>query len=201
MSKENTLKLLLIGSGKVGKSTILLRYCKGKFFETIGATVGVDFRFSNIKVNNENVKLQIWDTAGQERFRTITGSYYRNAHGILVVYDVTDEETFDQVEDWVKEIYQNAPEDCVILLFGNKTDLVDLREVSKEAGTNLAERMNITYLEGSAKSGENISNAFQILAERSFKKIKKKPKPTKETKKKTLKNITFEEEKKQKKCC
>ncbi|KAJ3439024.1 ras and ef-hand domain-containing protein [Anaeramoeba flamelloides] len=168
MSKSNALKLLLIGSGKVGKSTILLRFCQGVFFESIGATVGVDFRFSDMKINNETVKLQIWDTAGQERFRTITGSYYRNADGVLVVYDITDEETFEQVEEWVKEIKKNAPPNSVVLLFANKTDLEEEREVSTEKGKDLAESLDLPFMEGSAKSGVNIQEAFRQLAEQAY---------------------------------
>jgi Ras-related protein Rab-1A len=118
-------KLVLIGDSGVGKSCMLLRMADDSFTESYISTIGVDFRFRTVKVANKTVKLQIWDTAGQERFRTITSAYYRGADGIIMVYDVSNQESFDHVSDWLSEIERYAPQESCILLAGNKCDRID----------------------------------------------------------------------------
>eukprot|EP00923_Selenidium_pygospionis_P034802 GHVN01060536.1.p1 GENE.GHVN01060536.1~~GHVN01060536.1.p1 ORF type:complete len:147 (+),score=14.68 GHVN01060536.1:81-521(+) len=120
-------KLLLIGDSGVGKSCLLLRFADDVYTASFIATIGVDFKIRTIEQDGKIIKLQIWDTAGQERFRTITSSYYRGAHGIIIVYDVTDRESFNNVKIWMQEIDKYAMESVNKLLVGNKSDLSSKR--------------------------------------------------------------------------
>lgn len=125
-------KLLLIGDSSVGKSCLLLRFADDSYVDTYISTIGVDFKIRTIDLDGKTVKLQIWDTAGQERFRTITSSYYRGAHGIIIVYDVTDMESFNNIKQWLSEIDRYASDNVCKLLVGNKCDLVDSKVVDTE---------------------------------------------------------------------
>mmetsp|Transcript_13887 Transcript_13887/g.21647 ORF Transcript_13887/g.21647 Transcript_13887/m.21647 type:complete len:141 (+) Transcript_13887:167-589(+) len=115
-------------------------------------------------MDGQNIKLQIWDTAGQERFRTLTASYYRGAHGIIIVYDVTDRETFDNVKQWMHEIERFANENVCIVLVGNKCDLTDKRQVSTEEAQELAGYYGIPYLETSAKNNICVEESFTTMS-------------------------------------
>ena len=126
------------------------------------SSIGVDFKAKDIIVNDKKVKLQLWDTAGHERFKTITTSYYRGAHGIATVFDLSDRESFEHVEKWLEEINKYAKENVMRFLIGNKSDLVDERKVTYEEVRTLANRLNIYYVETSAKNNINISDFFQI---------------------------------------
>ncbi|KAJ5077571.1 small rab-related gtpase [Anaeramoeba ignava] len=136
MSK--VLKYVLVGDSCVGKSTILIQFCDSFFAKNQEPTIGVDFRFSNITVENEEIELQIWDTAGQERFRSITNHYYRDANAIIVVYDILNKITFSNLEAWYSQIFSTAPETTKIILVGNKLDLQDHRTVSKDMGEKVS---------------------------------------------------------------
>ncbi|KAI8053166.1 GTP-binding protein ypt1 [Gilbertella persicaria] len=157
-------KLLLIGDSGVGKSCLLLRFADDTYTESYISTIGVDFKIRTIELEGKTVKLQIWDTAGQERFRTITSSYYRGAHGIIVVYDVTDEDSFNNVKQWLQEIDRYAAEGVNKLLVGNKSDLVDKKVVNTEQATEFAESLKIPLLETSAKDATNVEQAFLTMA-------------------------------------
>jgi len=157
---DHLFKLLLIGDSGVGKSCLLLRFADDTYTESYISTIGVDFKIRTITVDGKKVKLQIWDTAGQERFRTITSSYYRGAHGIIVVYDVTDQATFNNVKQWLEEIDRYACESVQKLLIGNKCDLEDQRAVDVESAKEFAESLNIPFLETSAKGPSNVEEAF-----------------------------------------
>lgn len=156
-------KLLLIGDSGVGKSCLLLRFADDSYLESYISTIGVDFKIRTVEQDAKTIKLQIWDTAGQERFRTITSSYYRGAHGIIVVYDVTDQESFNNVKQWLNEIDRYATESVNKLLVGNKCDLTDQRVVSYEAGKVLADEVGIPFLETSAKDSTNVEQAFMKM--------------------------------------
>ncbi|CEP24813.1 SEC4 [Cyberlindnera jadinii] len=157
---DSVYKLLLIGDSGVGKSCILLRFVEDKFSPSFITTIGIDFKIRTVEVDGAKIKLQVWDTAGQERFRTITTAYYRGAAGIIIVYDVTDERTFENVKNWYEAINQHATEDAQVFLVGNKNDNADLRAVSYEQGEALARELGVPFLETSAKTNENVEELF-----------------------------------------
>ncbi|KAL5975563.1 WD40 repeat protein [Asimina triloba] len=127
-------------------------------------TIGVDFKIRTVEQDGKTIKLQIWDTAGQERFRTITSSYYRGAHGIIIVYDVTDQESFNNVKQWLNEIDRYASDSVNKLLVGNKCDMTANKVVSYEAGKALADEIGIPFLETSARNATNVEQAFMTMA-------------------------------------
>ncbi|XP_028818933.1 ras-related protein ORAB-1 [Denticeps clupeoides] len=157
-------KLLLIGDSGVGKSCLLLRFADDTYTESYISTIGVDFKIRTIEMDGKTVKLQIWDTAGQERFRTITSSYYRGAHGIIIVYDVTDQESFNNVKQWMEEIDRYACENVSKLLVGNKSDLASKKVVDYTSAKEFAESLQIAILETSAKNASNVEKAFLTMA-------------------------------------
>jgi len=157
-------KLLLIGDSGVGKSCLLLRFADQSYTESYISTIGVDFKIRTVELDGKTIKLQIWDTAGQERFRTITSSYYRGAHGIIVVYDVTDLESFNNVKQWLNEIDRYASENVCKLLVGNKVDMVSKKTVDTETAKEFADKMNMPFLETSAKAATNVEKAFLTMA-------------------------------------
>lgn len=161
---DHLFKLLLIGDSGVGKSCLLLRFADDTYTDSYISTIGVDFKIKTIELEGKTIKLQIWDTAGQERFRTITSSYYRGAHGIIVVYDVTDSETFNNVKQWLHEIDRYANENVNKLLVGNKCDLVQKRQVEYNHAAEFAGQLGIPFIETSAKTAANVEKAFMIMA-------------------------------------
>jgi len=158
------IKLLLIGDSGVGKSCLLLRFSDDSFTPSFITTIGIDFKIRTVELEGKRIKLQIWDTAGQERFRTITTAYYRGAMGILLVYDVTDEKSFANIRNWIRNIEQHASESVNKMLIGNKCDMSDKRVVDSERGKALADEYGIKFLETSAKSSINVEDAFITLA-------------------------------------
>jgi Ras-related protein Rab-1A len=156
-------KLLLIGDSGVGKSCLLLRFADTTYTDSYISTIGVDFKIRTLEIDGKTVKLQIWDTAGQERFRTITSSYYRGAHGIIVVYDVTDKVSFNNVKQWLGEIDRYACQSVNKLLVGNKADLVEKKVVDYNEAKEFAEGLQISFLETSAKSAQNVEEAFMTM--------------------------------------
>ncbi|KAL2558471.1 Ras-related protein RABD2a [Forsythia ovata] len=157
-------KLLLIGDSGVGKSCLLLRFADDSYLDSYISTIGVDFKIRTVEQDGKTIKLQIWDTAGQERFRTITSSYYRGAHGIIIVYDVTDQESFNNVKQWLNEIDRYASESVNKLLVGNKCDLTDNRAVSYDTAKAFADEIGIPFMETSAKNATNVEQAFMAMA-------------------------------------
>jgi len=166
MSSEHDFffKILLIGDSGVGKSCLLLRFADDSWTETHISTIGVDFKIKTLEIEGKTIKLQIWDTAGQERFRTITSSYYRGAQGIILVYDCTDRESFNNVKQWMGEIDRYACENVNKLLVGNKFDLVDQKTVDTATAKEFAESFNIPYIETSAKTAHNVEKCFIQMA-------------------------------------
>ncbi|EAR91266.3 Rab-family small GTPase (macronuclear) [Tetrahymena thermophila SB210] len=162
---DHLFKLVLIGNSGVGKSCMLMRYAENTFTQNFYNTIGVDFKIKTINLQGKQIKLQIWDTAGQDRFKTITTNYYRGAHGIVVVYDVTDKLSFENVKTWMSEIEKYAQENVCKLLIGNKSDLSDKRVVSTEEGQQLASSLKIKFIETSAKNSNNIDSAFESMAQ------------------------------------
>ncbi|PON96106.1 Small GTP-binding domain containing protein [Trema orientale] len=156
-------KLLLIGDSGVGKSCLLLRFADDSYVETYISTIGVDFKIRTVEQDEKTIKLQIWDTAGQERFRTIASSYYRGAHGIIIVYDVTDEDSFKNVKGWLQEIDKYTNGNVNKLLVGNKCDLTDKKVVAYETAKAFADEVGIPFLETSAKNATNVEQAFLTM--------------------------------------
>jgi len=178
-------KLLLIGDSGVGKSCLLLRFADDTYTESYISTIGVDFKIRTIELNGKTIKLQIWDTAGQERFRTITSSYYRGAHGIIVVYDVTDQVSFNNVKQWLQEIDRYACENVNKLLVGNKSDLVTKKVVDMNTAKEFADGLGIPFLETSAKNATNVEQAFILMATE----IKNRMQATAQAPSNTTKNV------------
>eukprot|EP01038_Epipyxis_sp_PR26KG_P011210 gene11210-15041_t len=159
-------KLVLIGDNGVGKSALLLRFAENTFSEipASSATIGVDFKFRILKVEKKTVKLQIWDTAGQERFKTITSAYYRGADGIIMIYDITNHDSFRHMNEWFQEVNRYASESCVKLIVANKIDLEN-RVISINEGKTYAQSLNLPFIETSASDGTNVEEAFQLIAQ------------------------------------
>ncbi|KAI1297921.1 Ras-related protein Rab-10 [Halotydeus destructor] len=153
---DHLFKLLLIGDSGVGKTCILFRFSDDAFNHTFISTIGIDFKIKTIELRGKKIKLQIWDTAGQERFHTITTSYYRGAMGILLVYDVTNGKSFENIAKWLRNIDEHANEDVEKMLLGNKCDMDDKRMISKEKGEAIAREHGIKFHETSAKANINI---------------------------------------------
>ncbi|XP_011495422.1 PREDICTED: ras-related protein Rab-30-like isoform X1 [Ceratosolen solmsi marchali] len=156
-------KVVLVGNAGVGKTCLVRRFTQGLFPPGQGATIGVDFMIKTVEVENEIVKLQIWDTAGQERFRSITQSYYRSAHALILVYDISCQPTFDCLPDWLREIEEYASNKVLRILVGNKIDRED-REIPTHVGEDFAQRHGMYFLETSAKEAENVERLFMEIA-------------------------------------
>ncbi|CAG9466549.1 unnamed protein product [Pedinophyceae sp. YPF-701] len=172
MAEPNDLvRLLLIGDSGVGKSCLLLRFTENSFQSSFVTTIGIDFKTKVVNIDNRSVKLQIWDTAGQERFRTITSAYYRGAQGILMVYDITDERSFENIRHWVKNIEQHAAGNVDRILVGNKSDGEADRAVSTARGQALADEFGILFFETSAKDNKNVAEAFLGVGKKVLKRM------------------------------
>ena len=155
-------KLLIIGESCVGKTCLLLRFTDDSFTANHLTTIGIDFKIKIINLEGKLIKLQIWDTAGQERFRTITKTYYKGAHGIILTYDVTDQNSFKNIRNWIKQIEANAQTNVCKVLVGNKCDKPD-RVVTEEEGKKLADDFNMSFFETSAKTNQNVNEVFNFL--------------------------------------
>ncbi|XP_059805211.1 ras-related protein Rab-39B-like [Hypanus sabinus] len=158
-------RIILLGDSTVGKSSLLKRFTDGTFSEVQDPTVGVDFYARVLEVEPGcRIKLQLWDTAGQERFRSITRSYYRNSVGGLLMFDVTNRRSYENIKEWLKEVNSHVyPQRTIFVLLGHKSDLTDEREVSHEEAKELADSLGLNYLETSAKSNSNVEEAFVQL--------------------------------------
>ncbi|XP_018349185.1 PREDICTED: ras-related protein Rab-37-like isoform X2 [Trachymyrmex septentrionalis] len=158
-------KVMLLGDSGVGKTCLLTRFRDGRFLSgNYITTVGIDFRNKVVTVDDTPIKLQIWDTAGQERFRSVTHAYYRDAHALLLLYDVTNKTSYDNIRAWLSEIREHANEDVVIMLLGNKSDCGTERAVKREDGERLAQEYKVPFMETSAKTGLNVELAFLAVA-------------------------------------
>ncbi|XP_063687507.1 ras-related protein Rab-3-like [Bolinopsis microptera] len=158
-------KLLIIGNSSVGKTSFLFRYCDNSFTQAFVSTVGIDFKVKTVYRHDKRVKLQIWDTAGQERYRTITTAYYRGAMGFLLMYDITNEESFNAVRDWSTQVKTYSWDNAQVVLVGNKSDMEDQRVVSCDRGQQLADELGFPFFETSAKEDKHVKATFDKLVD------------------------------------
>ena len=197
MEEEIIYKVLLLGDSSVGKTCFLLRYCDKSFQDVHLSTIGLDYRLKTITLkNNRTVKLQIWDTAGQDRFRAITKNYYKSANGVLLIYDISNLQTYENVKNWISQIREEANPNVIIYLVGNKIDLPKEKRVVKiEAGQKIADEFSLSFKEASAKNGDNVNQIFEELVEQIDEKFSKLETPKKK------KGNQLYTGKKKKKCC
>ena len=165
MDYDKTCKILLIGDSVVGKTCLISRYAIGVFNEDYISTIGFDSRQKEEIINNEKVLVKIFDTAGQERFKSITANYLRNAEGVILVYDLTSTESFENLKFWIESIKNNLGNDepIPIIIIGNKIDLEDARQINKSVAEKFAKDNNYKYFETSAKTGEGVDDAFREI--------------------------------------
>ena len=174
--KLTRINLITLGDGQVGKTSLILRYTNDYFGNNYIATIGFDYKFKNEKLKNgEEITVKIFDTAGQEKYRSLAANFLKKADGIILVYDITYKISFENLNKWLKDINENA-KGLPIVLIGNKADLEENREVSKEEGNEFAKKINeeIEFYEASCKTGENIKEAIRFLVEKIYKKYQGK---------------------------
>merc|ERR1711981_672863 len=159
-------KLVLLGDSAVGKSSLVLRFVRGQFFEYQESTIGAAFLTQTVALNDTTVKFEIWDTAGQERYHSLAPMYYRGAAAAIVVYDITNRDTFQRAKQWVKELQRQGNPNIVIALAGNKVDLSSKRKVETEEAQAYADDNGIMFMETSAKTAHNVNELFVAIAKR-----------------------------------
>ena len=194
-------KVLLVGNSDVGKSSLILRYVDQVWNDVFVPTIGVDFKVKSLEIENKSIKLQIWDTAGQERFRNVISSYFKGAHGILLIFDITSRDSFKELENWLAEVEKNASTQILKILIGNKCDLEEEREISKDEGEAFAMRNGMQYIETSAKINTNVNEAFEALSKIMVEYYSKKSSAINENKTIKMNKGTDITIPKKKKCC
>ena len=160
---DEKIKIMLIGQVNVGKTSLIRRYTKNTFGGTFLTTVGIDFQEKVVNIDKKSIQIQIWNTAGEERFRNIAKNYYNSSDGFLIVYDITDKNALEKLKFWYEQIQLNAPKNIKYVLVGNKCDLEEQREVSKDEGINYSKEFKCKFYETSAKEGINVNEIFQCL--------------------------------------
>ena len=164
ISYDYLLKYIIIGDAALGKSNILLRYIHGDFKSEYKLTIGVEFGAKNLEIKNKKIRLQIWDTAGQENYRSITRAYYKNSVCAILVYDISNRDSFEHISSWIEDCASQSPKTVFMVLVGNKSDLEEKREITFEEGEDMAKKNNLMFFETSAKTGDNISRVFEDSA-------------------------------------
>ncbi|KAJ3429217.1 ras-related protein rab-5c [Anaeramoeba flamelloides] len=198
----NEYKIVLLGQSGVGKSCLVLRFCRGQFFENREPTIGASYLTKSISINSRDLKLQIWDTAGQERYQSLAPMYYRNSEIAVVVYDICSEDSFNKAKEWVKELSIKGLPDLIIGFVGNKTDLEKKRAVLTRDAEMYCENHNLHFFETSAKTGEQVKDLFFYLATELMKLPKNQKHMTTKTSKNTIKDISaIDNDEKRKGCC
>ncbi|CAN0859168.1 Ras-related protein RABA5b [Linum grandiflorum] len=172
--EEYLFKIVVIGDSAVGKSNLLSRFATNEFDPNSKATIGVEFQTQVVEIEGKEIKAQIWDTAGQERFRAVTSAYYRGAVGALIVYDITRKTTFESVKRWLQELTLQCDTTVGKMLVGNKCDLDDIREVSKEEGKRVAEEEGLFFMETSALDSTNVEAAFEVVIREIYNNLSRK---------------------------
>ena len=161
---DEKIKIMIIGETETGKTSLISRYCKNEFKGgSYLSTIGIDFQIKNLVLDSKRIRLQIWDTAGQERFRNIAKSYFHSSDGFIIVYDISNIDSFDRLDYWIDEIKTNSQEITKMVLVGNKCDIIEERKIPKEDGQEFAKNKKIKFFEVSAKEGININESFEFL--------------------------------------
>ena len=156
-------RICLLGDSSVGKTSLLTRYSEGKIIEKYNSTIGVDFKVVTLKLNDVISKVHIWDTAGQERFKSIAINYFRNSHGFIFVYDISNRESFENLNNWIELAFSNNQNSIINFLIGNKSDLNDERKVSEDEGKQFATQKKFVFMETSAKDNINVDKVFEFF--------------------------------------
>lgn len=188
-------KFIVIGSTGVGKTCIMKRMTENEYRENTLSTTGVEFDSTKVEVDGHEVAIQIWDTAGQERFRSISRAYFRNAKGVLMVFSLIDKDSFDDVGGWLNDVHSLCCQDVEIMLVGNKSDIADQRVISLYEAENFAQSRNIRYIETSAKTGQNIREAFTRVAAEVVRKTERNNADT------SVNKLVLTSDEKKKGCC
>ena len=162
---DYTIKLLVLGDTNVGKTKFIIRFSENKFQEEYMATIGIDLKFSTIEIKGKKIRVQMWDTAGQEKYRSITKNLFLKVQGILALYDITNDITFENLKIWIRTIKEECNSSIPIIIVGNKTDLEDQHKVNKNDAILYAKNEKVEYIETSSKTGENILKAITLISE------------------------------------
>lgn len=171
--EDYKIKIIVVGDSGVGKTNLINRFASDKFDTNSKATIGVEFVYKTLKINKEVIKVEVWDTAGQERYKAITSSYYKGAKGAIIVYDITNEDSFNNVESWMNEVTKKGKTDMQFLLVGNKKDLINDRKVTEQKGIDKAKELNMNLFEASALEKTNVNEAFNYLVKEIYLNIRK----------------------------
>ena len=161
MNHNYIFRLCLLGDSNAGKTSLLTRFCDNIFKESYNNTIGVDFKVVTLKYKNKIIKVHIWDTAGQERFKSIAVNYFRSAHGFIFIYDITDEDSFKNIENWIDLAFKNTNSAVINFLVGNKNDREEDRKVDKATAEEFAKEKKLIFFEASAKTSDNVEKLFQ----------------------------------------
>lgn len=164
-------KFIIIGNSHVGKSSLMLRFVENKYTTTYISTVGVEFRVKTMTINGIRIKMQIWDTAGQEKFKSLTKSYYRGAHGVIIMYDITNYKSFEDMIGWIKDLNSNIDGHIPMIIVGNKVDLDEYRKVGYREGEEEASKLKADFIEISVKDNKDVNTVFEKISQRIIEKL------------------------------
>jgi len=191
-----TLKLLVVGDSSVGKTNFVMRLINNEFSKNYMTTSGIDLKTTDIEIKNKKIHIQLWDTAGQEKYKAITKNLFLKVMGALIIYDITNEASYNNLKSWVKLIKEECGKHMQLIILGNKSDLNDQRKISKDEAINYAKEQNIEYIETSSKTGENVKKAVTMICENIL-----ENKELNDSSSFMLDNSSFLTDKRKKRCC
>ena len=191
-----TLKLLVVGDSSVGKTNFVMRLINNEFSKNYMTTSGIDLKTTDIEIKNKKIHIQLWDTAGQEKYKAITKNLFLKVMGALIIYDITNEASYNNLKAWVKLIKEESGKHMQLIILGNKSDLNDQRKISKDEAINYAKEQNIEYIETSSKTGENVKKAVTMICENIL-----ENKELNDSSSFVLDNSSFLTDKRKKRCC
>ena len=191
-----TLKLLVVGDSSVGKTNFVMRLINNEFSKNYMTTSGIDLKTTDIEIKNKKIHIQLWDTAGQEKYKAITKNLFLKVMGALIIYDITNEASYNNLKAWVKLIKEECGKHMQLIILGNKSDLNDQRKISKDEAINYAKEQKIEYIETSSKTGENVKKAVTMICENIL-----ENKELNDSSSFVLDNSSFLTDKRKKRCC